>query len=300
VGDENFQRKCLERMYQFQREDRTIVVVSHSADQLRSICDRVAVLDHGRLVAFGAPGEAIRVFREHLLDTQLQRRATAEAKTREAEAAAAAAEGPPAADDGEGPASAQSPPPTPVPSTAAEHGHQQAAKRNLKVRIVDVDIDHRHRATRRYLLPGESMSVRVRFLASEPVDDAVFGLGVVDNRDGRNLFGINTRILDLPVPTLLGPGEVHFDIASVPLLDGTYPVTIGIHSQDEGTVYDWSEQQHFFEVMNPDRRAGTVAMPVEISVRTGPAPAGSPPDPPDRPDGEAAGLGPTPRPHVAR
>src|SRR5438132_5645191 len=44
VGDEIFQRKCLDRMHRFQREGRTIVVVSHSPDQLRTICDRVAVL----------------------------------------------------------------------------------------------------------------------------------------------------------------------------------------------------------------------------------------------------------------
>jgi ABC-2 type transport system ATP-binding protein len=66
VGDESFQRKCLDRVEQFQREGRTIVVVSHAPDLVRRICQSVAVLDHGTLVASGDPDDAVKVFREHL------------------------------------------------------------------------------------------------------------------------------------------------------------------------------------------------------------------------------------------
>jgi ABC-2 type transport system ATP-binding protein len=67
VGDEAFQRKCLNRVRQFQQEGRTIIVVTHVPDLVRQVCDEAAVLDHGRLVFHGAPGEAVRSFREHLL-----------------------------------------------------------------------------------------------------------------------------------------------------------------------------------------------------------------------------------------
>jgi ABC-2 type transport system ATP-binding protein len=69
VGDEAFQRKCLERVAEFQGEGRTIVVVSHSPDLVRKISHTAAVLDHGRLVASGEPRESIQVFREHLRRT---------------------------------------------------------------------------------------------------------------------------------------------------------------------------------------------------------------------------------------
>jgi ABC-2 type transport system ATP-binding protein len=67
VGDEAFQRKCLNRVREFQQEGRTIIVVTHVPDLVRQVCDSAAVLDHGRLVFNGAPGEAVRSFREHLL-----------------------------------------------------------------------------------------------------------------------------------------------------------------------------------------------------------------------------------------
>jgi len=64
VGDEPFQRKCMEKIAQFQHEGRTIVLVSHSAEQVGSLCDRVIVLDGGRVQHDGAPGEGIRILRE--------------------------------------------------------------------------------------------------------------------------------------------------------------------------------------------------------------------------------------------
>lgn len=69
VGDELFQAKCLSRIKQFQTEGRTIVFVTHDAATVRQVCDRAVVLDHGRLVLDGQPGDAIRTFREHLHGT---------------------------------------------------------------------------------------------------------------------------------------------------------------------------------------------------------------------------------------
>jgi ABC-2 type transport system ATP-binding protein len=66
VGDESFQRKCLDRIKRFQREGRTILLVTHAADMVRQICDRAAVLDQGGMVAVGPPGEAVLAFRDAL------------------------------------------------------------------------------------------------------------------------------------------------------------------------------------------------------------------------------------------
>ena len=53
-------------------------------------------------------------------------------------------------------------------------------------------------------------------------------------------------------------------MAKVPLLDGTYPVTVGLHSHDEATVYDWSEQGYSFEVMSPTRAVGVLQLDVNV------------------------------------
>jgi ABC-2 type transport system ATP-binding protein len=64
VGDEAFQRKCLDKIKTFQREGRTIVFVTHGLDLVREMCDRVILLDHGDMVIDGDPVEAVRIIRD--------------------------------------------------------------------------------------------------------------------------------------------------------------------------------------------------------------------------------------------
>jgi ABC-2 type transport system ATP-binding protein len=64
VGDEPFQRKCMEKISQFQSEGRTIVLVSHSAEQVGRLCDRVIVLSEGSIMHDGDPAEGLRVLRD--------------------------------------------------------------------------------------------------------------------------------------------------------------------------------------------------------------------------------------------
>lgn len=63
VGDEPFQAKCMEKIEEFQREGRTIVVVSHSAAQVARLCDRVVVMNHGEMVFDGKPADGLHVLR---------------------------------------------------------------------------------------------------------------------------------------------------------------------------------------------------------------------------------------------
>lgn len=69
VGDERFQAKCIDRIRQFQDEGRSILLVTHNADQVRALCTRAVVLQQGTLVADGAVAESLGVFRAHLLET---------------------------------------------------------------------------------------------------------------------------------------------------------------------------------------------------------------------------------------
>ena len=63
VGDEKFQRKCMDKIHEFQAEGRTIVLVSHSAPQVQELCDRVIVMNHGTPIYDGEPEEGIRLLR---------------------------------------------------------------------------------------------------------------------------------------------------------------------------------------------------------------------------------------------
>lgn len=64
VGDEPFQRKCMERIKQFQRDGKTIIFVTHGLELVRQLCDRVIMLEEGKVVIDGTPVDALRAFRD--------------------------------------------------------------------------------------------------------------------------------------------------------------------------------------------------------------------------------------------
>ena len=82
VGDEAFQRKCLDKIRSFQREGRTIVLVTHSLGQITEFCDRAVLLNKGEVLFDGVPHEAVRDFRD-VLEERRQGEAEAHNATHE-------------------------------------------------------------------------------------------------------------------------------------------------------------------------------------------------------------------------
>jgi ABC-type polysaccharide/polyol phosphate transport system ATPase subunit len=248
VGDELFQRKCLDRVKEFQREGRTIVVVTHAADLVRQVCTDAAVLDHGLMVGNGTPAEAVRSFREHLL----RRQAYVEAD-----------------ELGDFVTLADDPADSSVPvihsgeAQTAVNAALQAQSKDLT--ITYVKFDHAHLAERSHIETGEDLTVRVGYHATRHLDDLLPGINVYDDL-GRVLFGANNRWFPADLVVEPGDGEFVFELEAVPLLDGTYPVTVGIVTHDEGTIYDWQEQQHSFGVLNPTLCGGVMFVKTHISV----------------------------------
>lgn len=66
VGDEGFQKKCMARMQQFRAKQVTMVFVTHSLQDVEATCDRVALLEAGRLVALGPPKEVVEEYHRRL------------------------------------------------------------------------------------------------------------------------------------------------------------------------------------------------------------------------------------------
>jgi ABC-2 type transport system ATP-binding protein len=221
VGDERFQRKCIDRVKLFQREGRTILLVTHSPDQVRSICDRAVVLSHGDLVTDCLPGEAVRIFREALLeedDTLLL---------------------PPEASD--------------EPRTAAPPA-VGSPDRNHPVRLTYTVHTYPRAEEVPYVTTGDDLTIGVGYHASIATDDVVFSLEFRDD-DGNTLMRTDTEVLgshfDLPV----GPGLVNFTLSEMPLLDGSFTYHIGVQSKG-GVLFDWREPAGRFEVMNPGKTTG--------------------------------------------
>jgi ABC-2 type transport system ATP-binding protein len=233
VGDERFQRKCIDRIDQFQREGRTILLVTHSSDTVRSICDRGVVLSHGRMVAEGEPGEVTRIFRERLM----------------AEGAGM---------------SIVDPTLVAVPATPSSivNGTLPDAERPVRFRSVHRIFSGDNSVP--YLRTGDDLTIRVEFEALHAMDDVVFSLEI-RNLDGNSLMRTDTSIIGVPIAVPPGTSVMHFGIVGVPLLDGSFSFALGIQSRG-GVLYDWREDAGTFEVMNPGKMTGLFRMDVHAAL----------------------------------
>ncbi len=218
VGDAAFQRKCLDHVKRFQQEGRTIVVVSHATDVIRQNCERVMVINHGKVITVDEPGEGIRVFLADLLGVGMNETAS---------------------DTGSG-------------SNVFAIGTVQA--------------EHGGSGSRPHLYPGESLTVTAELDSLAPVPDAIATIAIYDDRS-ELVYASDpddpTYQMEVPV----GGGTVRFDFAEVPLLDGTYSVSVGVRSLSQTAVYDWKDQVTQFEVANPGRSTGRVRLPLDVSFR---------------------------------
>jgi ABC-type polysaccharide/polyol phosphate transport system ATPase subunit len=66
VGDQKFQAKCTEKIFEIRNQGRTILCVSHVSPTLRELCDRAIWLDHGQLIMDGPIGEVSAAYEGRL------------------------------------------------------------------------------------------------------------------------------------------------------------------------------------------------------------------------------------------
>jgi ABC-type polysaccharide/polyol phosphate transport system ATPase subunit len=62
VGDMSFQEKCFERIRNFRKAGKTILLVTHNLDDVEEHCDRALLIDHGAILADGPPQEIIATY----------------------------------------------------------------------------------------------------------------------------------------------------------------------------------------------------------------------------------------------
>ncbi|WP_448809351.1 ABC transporter ATP-binding protein [Agromyces bauzanensis] len=182
VGDEMFQRKCIDKIAEFQREGRTIILVSHSAAQVEALADRVVVLDHGRMTFDGQPDEGLRVLRFGY-EQQLSQLAH---------------------DHGS----------TPAPA------HIPVASRIESVVLVPAD-GAAPRSTEPRINSGDSARLSMTYSLAEPQDRLIAEV-VIDSINGEPIYGVSSQALGVEIPGTPGRHVVEFTLGQLPLGQGRY------------------------------------------------------------------------------
>jgi ABC-type polysaccharide/polyol phosphate transport system ATPase subunit len=84
VGDEAFQRRCMERIHAFRADGGTLVFVSHALDSVRAVCERCLWIDRGEERMLGGVDAVVDAYRAEVNrreQTELQMTEAAEVDT---------------------------------------------------------------------------------------------------------------------------------------------------------------------------------------------------------------------------
>jgi ABC-type polysaccharide/polyol phosphate transport system ATPase subunit len=230
VGDEAFTRKCLDKVGEFRRRGKTIVLVTHSLGLVEKMCDDVLWLREGKVADRGDPKRVVDAYLTYVAGGE--------------EALLAREHGQGSADvatDAEA---------TPV----GAGGYRQGRWGSREIEIAAVRLLDDRGRERHVYVPGERLTIALEIAARERVEDFVFGIGVF-TADGVSVYGTNTHIEDYVARSADGPGEVRLHLDDLRLVEGTYLLDVAAHRKD-GTPYDYHRGLYSFRVKSRIKDVG--------------------------------------------
>ena len=228
VGDEAFTRKCLDKIGEFRRRGKTIVLVSHSLGLVEKMCDDVLWLRHAQVADRGDPKRVVDAYLTYVAG---------------GEESLLAHEHGQAADTVETPA---------APETAT--GYQKGRWGSHEVEIAAVRLLDDRGQERHVYVPGERLTIALEVTAPSPVTDFVFGIGVFTT-DGVSVYGTNTHLEDFVPARAFGAGEVRLHLDDLRLVEGTYLLDVAVHRRD-GTPYDYHRGLYSFRMKSRIKDVG--------------------------------------------
>jgi lipopolysaccharide transport system ATP-binding protein len=224
VGDESFQRKCMERIYGFRRARKTIIFVSHALEVVRSLCDLAVWLDHGEMRASGPASDVIDAY-------------LSDVNRRERERLAAAM--------GDG---------------SSLGGDFRRGSREVTITQVQfLDGDSQEQPA---FYTHQPLTIRIHYQASQPVSEPVFGVGL-HTESGIWISGPNTSFDKFSIPQIAGNGYVDYYVPDLPLLHGRYPVSVAVVDTTMMHPYDMHDRRYTLVVQSEGMadQYGIVTMP---------------------------------------
>ena len=277
VGDEAFVHKCLDKIAEFKRRGKTILLVSHSLESVRRLCDRVVWMKDGSIEQVGDPPKIIDAYLQWVARKEEGELAAGDQRRSIASTSGTTSRGV-GAGDGSGDTSRDGPDSRDgagevagggehadegtgeVPYEPGRWGSQQVVIN--QVRMLD------SQGSQHYVFKcGAPMTIELTLQAEEPIGDFVVGVGIF-NADGVCCYGTNTDIERFVAAKLHGTASVRMEIPALNLIEGTYYLDLAVHRLD-GYPYDYQRGLTRFRTTSPIADTGVARMPHHWSFEGG-------------------------------
>ena len=222
VGDASFVPKCLDRIDDFRRREKTILFVSHDLTTVEKICDQVIWLKEGKIQIIGEPK---RVIDTYLQDIAHKQEDDFKVRHREMDLEQRWEE---------------------------EAREKRWGGREIEIRKVTLkSLDGKEKHV---FPPNQGMIIEMDIKAAAKIKDFVFGIGVFNSK-GVSCYGTNTHLEDFVPVSIQGEGKVICKIGKLGLINGTYYLDVAVHKRD-GYPYDYHRNLYSFLVSSRHKDEG--------------------------------------------
>ncbi|HOZ66372.1 MAG TPA: ABC transporter ATP-binding protein [Burkholderiaceae bacterium] len=248
VGDAKFQAKCFDRLRQLKEDGTSILLVTHSSEQIVTHCTRALLIDKGIQLEYGEPKAVVNKYMDMLFGKEAPSKTTSLASivnthTPDIDASNLS---------------------TDMDVFATHVGYNEHEYRwgDAQARILDFKLWSENVVYPASLSTGQKIELAVSIKFMNEISNPVFGV-TFKTKEGVTVYGTNTNTLNSQLPSICKAGQV-IQIQSTfncDLAPGDYFLSLGIASKhgEEITPHDRRydvihlqvrPDEHFFGLVN--------------------------------------------------
>ncbi|WP_411348101.1 ABC transporter ATP-binding protein [Paenibacillus sp. WLX2291] len=215
VGDTRFQIKCIDKLKEMKERGTTILFVSHASEQIKRFCNKAIWIKDGLIEAEGESSEIVDRYEDYMKMSSSQPN-----KPNITEVMA------------------------PDYAASDENDLLTPVDTSVLALIRKVELNNDQFKT------FDKLTVDIQYEVYEQrIDDLLIGVAIY-TPDREYIFGPNTYLEKVEIPTTRGKHRVSYHIDSLPLISGTFVIDVGIFNNEGIVCLDYKESVKKFQVTN--------------------------------------------------
>ena len=256
VGDQAFQAKCYKVIYDFIKQGKTIIIVSHDLGTIQDLCNRVIFLKNGRIEQIGGPVAVVNSYREYVENIEMER-AHEQQKEERKKIFQTIIENNQKVITGED-----------IDRLAATNLGSNVINRfgSGDAEITDIRLLDSKGQQIDYCKYGDEASIEFDAVFKAEVEDPIFGIRIVDFK-GNTVYGTNNRLNNVVVGVLKQGDRVKVVFRNtIVLMGGMYYVSPAVGYKDFRTYCDWVNNMLTLNVIKHEKAEGIADLNTSMSI----------------------------------
>ena len=234
VGDQNFQRKCINKLQEICKTGTTIVIVSHSLAQIEKLCSRSIWINDGLIEMDGIPRD-VHIYYQDFLGKKINQTIQS---TRDEEK-------------------------TELQEQSDDGNNRVVSK---EAWVDSVEIKDKEGEARTVFKTGDQVTIHIKYSTRQAGTNAIVSVGVV-REDGVHCFSTNTSIAKMHNLSLMQSGIIDFVIDNLNLLNGYYYMDVALSYPDGNRLYDYVSNAMIFQMISYDGSTGLIKVNGQWTVK---------------------------------